>query len=66
MPLNQLEVSVQPGGPASLTHVAWDLREPSRWRLVDLHVGKEYIGTLCAEGQSCGLRRWQWPRITHN
>jgi 4'-phosphopantetheinyl transferase len=58
---DQFEVLPDPGGTLTL-EVAGDPREATRWSLVDLTPGSDYVGALAVEGHDWSLscRQWAW------
>lgn len=58
LPLREFEVSLAPGAPAELLHVANDPRERDRWSLLALEPGPGYVAALAVEGHGWALRRW--------
>lgn len=50
IPLDQFEVSLVPGQPASLERVFTDPDEAHRWTFEDLIPAPEYAGAVCVEG----------------
>lgn len=61
LPLDQFNVSLGPGEKAALLSTKWDPQEASRWSLLDLNLGSDYIGALAVEGHGWQLRCWRWP-----
>lgn len=63
LPLDQFEVSLAPGEPASLLSSAHDPQEVMRWTLRELSPAPDYIAALAVEGNgNWKLRCWRWPR----
>jgi 4'-phosphopantetheinyl transferase len=60
LPLDQFEVSLVPGEPATLLRTAYDPQEAGRWSLQALDPGPGYVAALAVEGQGWQLRCWQW------
>jgi len=60
LPLDQFDVSLVPGGPASLLGSREDLQATKRWSLRALAPGERYAGALVAEGFDWQLCCWQW------
>jgi len=60
LPLDQFDVSVTPGEPASVLSTRWDPQEASRWSLQELFPGPGYTAALAVEGHGWQLNRWQW------
>jgi 4'-phosphopantetheinyl transferase len=61
MPLDQFDVSLQPGAPARLLATRPDSAEARRWQLSALDVAGGYKAALAVEGQACTLRFWDCP-----
>lgn len=61
LPLDQFDVSLAPGGPATLLNSRWDPQETSRWSIQELFPGPSYVAALAVEGHGWRLTRWQWP-----
>lgn len=59
-PLEQFEVSLQPGAPARLVWVADDAAAPARWTLVDLPTPDGYAGAIAVDGPIAHLRLWRF------
>jgi len=59
--LEQFDVSLGPGEPASLVWVEGNSNETSRWSMQDLPAGPPYVAALAAEGQNWRHCLWQWP-----
>ena len=60
IPLDQFEVSLAPGQPASLLKTYWDPQEASRWSLRELYPGLGYVAAVAARGDDWQLKYWQW------
>src|SRR5258706_5260926 len=60
LPLDQFEVSLAPGQPASLLKTYWDPQEASRWSLRELYPGLGYVAAVAARGDDWQLKYWQW------
>lgn len=60
MPLDQFDVSLVPGEPASLLNTKDSIGETSRWSLRELHPEHGYVAALAVEGHSWNLKCWQW------
>jgi 4'-phosphopantetheinyl transferase len=58
--LDWVQVSLVPGEPARLLRDGHDPEAPSRWTLIELHPGLDYVGALAVEGSGAQLRCWQW------
>ena len=60
-PLDQFDVSLAPGEPAALLRTEGDPQEASRWSLVALSPGADYVAALVVRGHDWKLEGWQWP-----
>ena len=60
LPLDQFDVSLTPGEPASLLEVRGDSLEASRWWMHELFPGPGYAAALAIEGHGCRLACWEW------
>jgi 4'-phosphopantetheinyl transferase len=58
--LDQFEVSVSPGEPATLLRINGDPKEASHWSLKELDPGPGYVAALAVKGHGWHLRCWQW------
>lgn len=58
--LNKFEVTVTPGGPASLLWVENAPEGPDRWTLKDLDAGPKFAAALAVERNDWRLKTWQW------
>ena len=61
LPLDQFDVSLLPGEPATLLEMRGDPLEASRWSLHDLNPGPGYAAALAVEGHGWRLACWDWP-----
>ncbi len=61
LPLDQFDVSLAPGEPATLLNVRGDPLEASRWSLQELFPGPGYVAALAVEGHGWRLACWEWP-----
>jgi 4'-phosphopantetheinyl transferase len=59
-PLDQIEVSVEPGSPAALIRTHDDPHESARWSLQELAVDPGYVATVAAEGRDWRLEIRDW------
>jgi 4'-phosphopantetheinyl transferase len=59
IPLDQFEVSLSPGEPAKLLHIA-SSGESCDWYLEELHPGPGYIAALAVRERGLQLQCWQW------
>lgn len=59
-PLDQFEVSVEPGSSAVLPSAHADSRESARWSMQDLAIDAGYVATVAAEGQDWRVISWEW------
>ena len=62
LPLNQFDVSVTPGEPATLLSDRTNPHNISQWLLQDLHPGSRYVAALAIKGKNWQLKCWQWPK----
>lgn len=60
LPLDQFEVSLVPGEPATLLRVSGNPDETSRWSLRELLPASGYVAALAVEGHDWQLKCWQW------
>lgn len=60
LPLDQFDVSLVPGEPASLLGSREDPLAVERWSLHALFPGEKYAGALVTEGSAWQLSCWQW------
>ncbi len=60
LPLDQFDVSLIPGKPASLLASREDAEAATRWSLQALYPGPKYAGALVVEGASWHLSCWLW------
>ncbi|PYS89539.1 MAG: 4'-phosphopantetheinyl transferase [Acidobacteria bacterium] len=58
--LNQFDVSLAPGEPASLLSSRENAQEVARWSMRELAPGPRYAAALVVEGHDWQLNRWQW------
>lgn len=58
--LSDFDVSLTPGHSAKLLRTGNDSKEASRWSLVDLKPGNDYLATLAVEGHDWHLKCWQF------
>lgn len=61
IPLDEFDVSLDPGEPAALLRVAGRPEEAFSWTMRALDPGPGYMGALVARGPVSGLRLWRWP-----
>ncbi|MGC2161779.1 MAG: 4'-phosphopantetheinyl transferase superfamily protein [Silvibacterium sp.] len=61
LPLDQFDVSVAPGEPATVLGNQRDPSEASRWSLQELVPAPGYVAALAVEGHGWRLANWQWP-----
>jgi 4'-phosphopantetheinyl transferase len=59
-PLDQFDVSMNPGEPALLVNTRGDPQEASRWSLQELRPCTGYMAALAVEGHDWRLRCWNW------
>jgi 4'-phosphopantetheinyl transferase len=63
MPLDQFDVSLIPGEPATLLSTQPDTDEALRWSLRNLTPASGYAAALAAAGRDWTLSCWQWPAV---
>jgi len=61
LPLDQFDVSLAPGEPATLLNMRGDPLEASRWSLQELIPSPGYVAALAVEGHGWRLACWEWP-----
>jgi 4'-phosphopantetheinyl transferase len=61
MPLDQFDVSLQPGQPARLLAVRPNARGLDRWSLLDLRLRDGYVGAVAVEKAHCQWKHYDWP-----
>ena len=59
-PLDQFDVTVDPGDPPELRAVRWDALEAGRWSMASVEPGPDYIGALAVRGRDPQIIRWLW------
>ena len=59
-PLDQFDVSLVPGEPATLLQTRGDPTEASRWSLVHLQPKTGYVAAIAAEGHKWRISYWRW------
>jgi 4'-phosphopantetheinyl transferase len=57
-PLDQFDVSLAPGEPASLLHVQGDSLEAARWSLRALEPGRDYAAAVALRARGLSLMYW--------
>lgn len=60
-PLDQFDVSLIPGEPATLLSTRGDPEEVDRWSLQELAPQRGYVASIAVEGRSWRLKCWEWP-----
>ena len=60
IPLDEFDVSVNPGEPARLIANRADPDEVSRWKMYRLEPGTGYVGALTVEAGDWNLKHWKW------
>jgi 4'-phosphopantetheinyl transferase len=58
--LDQFDVSLTPGEPATLLSTVGDPYERNRWSLRELDLALGYVGALAVEGHDWRLKCWRW------
>ncbi len=61
LPLDQFDVSLIPGEPATLMSTRPDSDEALRWSLRELTPDPGYAAALAVEGHGRSFAYWQWP-----
>jgi len=61
LPLDQLDVSLVPGEPATVLDTQPDPPEAPRWSFQELTAAPGYVAALAVEGHDWRLTCWQWP-----
>jgi len=64
LPLDQFDVSLNPGEPAMLLASREDTEAITQWLLHALSPGPRYTGALVVEGSGWHLSCWQWQHVT--
>jgi 4'-phosphopantetheinyl transferase len=59
-PLDQFDVTLAPGEPASLLSVRNDARGAARWSMSDVSPEPGYAAALVTEGRGRRVRCWRW------
>lgn len=59
LPLDQFDVTLSPGEPASLLETRWNQDESSRWSLRAIDVGTGYAAAVAVEGLNWHANYWQ-------
>jgi 4'-phosphopantetheinyl transferase len=60
LPLDQFEVSLVPGQPARLLHVAGDPEEATRWSIRELEPAPGYAAAVAVRAQEWELKLWEF------
>lgn len=58
IPLQEFEVSLSPGEPASLLSCSNDTEEAARWSLAEIDAGLDYAAATAVEGDGWQLKYW--------
>jgi 4'-phosphopantetheinyl transferase len=61
LPMDQFDVSLDPGESVNLSSVRGDSQEVSRWFLRELIPATGYVAALAMEGNIWKLACWSWP-----
>lgn len=59
-PLDQFDVTVDPGDPAELLATRWDVLEAQRWSMTGIDPGPDYVGAMVVKTRDVRLSFWQW------
>ena len=59
-PLDQFDVTVDPGEPAELLATRWDASDAQRWSMTGFDPGPDYVGALVVKSRDLRLFFWQW------
>ena len=59
-PLDQFDVTVDPGVSPELRATHWDPLETGRWSMASVDPGPDYIGALAVPVRNLKITRWQW------
>ena len=62
IPLNQFDVSLIPGEPATLIESRIYPSDTDTWTLSALHMGTQYAAALAVEGSDWELHCWDWRK----
>lgn len=60
LPLDQFDVALAPGEPASLLRTAWDHGEAAHWSLHKLEAGKGFAASLAVRGNGYQVHCWEF------
>ncbi len=60
-PLDQFEVTLDPGQPPRVLAVCGDPAEAEHWSIFDLPAGGDYVAALATRAAGVSVLRWQWP-----
>jgi len=63
LPLEQVDISLEPGVVASLLSVGGDSQEASRWSLRELNPAAGYAAALVVEKLDYHLKCWHWSQV---
>jgi 4'-phosphopantetheinyl transferase len=61
LPLDQFDVSLDPGEPGIVVGTSQDPSEGSRWSLKEITSCPDYAAAVAVEGHDWRLTCWQWP-----
>lgn len=61
-PLDQFEVSLEPGKPAKLLATDWDQKAVSKWTIHSMTPGANFVGSLAIEGSVEKVKFLNWQK----
>ena len=59
-PLDQFEVSLEPGKPAKLLATDWEPKAVSKWSMYAISPGANFVGSVAIEGFVKDVKFWNW------
>lgn len=63
LPLDQLDVTLDPGEAAALLRTAWDPGEAAHWSLHELEAGSGFTAALAVRGHGYRVHRWAFTPV---